>query len=44
MNEIDYFKKFVFCSSDAVTDVDHLYVKKNYLICSSYIVIEDSSL
>jgi hypothetical protein len=30
MNEIDYFKKFVLYSSDAIADMDHLYVKKIY--------------
>jgi hypothetical protein len=28
MNEIDYFKFFILCSSDVAADVDNLYVKK----------------
>jgi uncharacterized membrane protein len=44
MNEIDYFKNFILCSGDIVTDMNHLYVKRIYLIYLvgfSYIVIED---
>jgi hypothetical protein len=39
MNEIDYFIVFVLCSGD----VDHLHVKKIYLVSFSYIVIEYKS-
>jgi hypothetical protein len=41
MNEIDYFKVFVLYSSNVVDDVDHLHVKKIYLINLFYIIIED---
>jgi hypothetical protein len=42
MNEIDYFKVFVFCSGDVAADVDHLHVKRIHLVGFSYIVIEDT--
>jgi hypothetical protein len=44
MNEIDYFKVFVFCSGNMITDVDHLHVKKIYLVSFSYIVIENKDV
>jgi hypothetical protein len=44
MNEIDNFKVFVLCSGDVIADVDHLHVKRIYLVGFSYIVIEDSSV
>jgi hypothetical protein len=28
MNEIDYFKVFVHCSSDVLADTDHLHFKR----------------
>jgi hypothetical protein len=34
MNEIDHFKVFIFHSDDVVADVDHLYVKRIYLVDS----------
>jgi hypothetical protein len=45
MSEINYFKKFVLCSGDVVTDVDHLHIKRihlEFLVSHLYIVIEDS--
>jgi hypothetical protein len=41
MNKIDYFKKFIFYSCDVIADVEHLYVKRIYLVNFSYLVIED---
>jgi hypothetical protein len=41
MNEIDYFKKIVLYSGDVIVDVDHLHVKKIYLVSFSYIVIKN---
>jgi hypothetical protein len=35
-------KFFVFYSGDVIADVDYLYIKKMYLVCFSYIVIEDT--
>jgi hypothetical protein len=43
MNEIDHFKIFVLCSGDVAADVDHLHVKRIYLVDFFYIVIEDSN-
>jgi hypothetical protein len=40
MNEIGHFKVFVLCSGDVVADVDHLHVKKIYLVGFSYIVFK----
>jgi hypothetical protein len=42
MNEIGHFKVFVICNDDVAADVDHLYVKRIYLVGFSYIVIEDN--
>jgi hypothetical protein len=42
MNEIGHFKVFVTCNDDVAADVDHLYVKRIYLVDFSYIVIEDN--
>jgi hypothetical protein len=42
MNEIDYFKVFILYNNDVTTDVDHLHVKRIYLVNLSYIVIEDT--
>jgi hypothetical protein len=39
MNKIDHFLKNVLCCNDMVTDVDHLHVKRIYLVGFSYIVI-----
>jgi hypothetical protein len=44
MNEIDYFKIFVFYSGDVTTDVDHLHIKRIHLVNFSYIVIDDVTL
>jgi hypothetical protein len=44
MNQINHFKVFIFCSSDVAADVNHLHVKRIYLICFSYIVMEDLAL
>jgi hypothetical protein len=44
MNEIGHFKVFILCSGDMVADVDHLYVKKIFLVSFSYIVIDDYTL
>jgi hypothetical protein len=44
MNEIDHFKVFVLCSDDVTANMDHLHVKRIYLVSFSYIVIEDSNL
>jgi hypothetical protein len=41
MNEIDYFKVFIFHSSDVASDVNHLHDKRIHLVSFSYIVIED---
>jgi hypothetical protein len=41
MNEIDHFNFFILCNDYVVADVDHLYVKRIYLVSFSYIVIED---
>jgi hypothetical protein len=41
MNEIDHFKNFIFYISDVSIDVDHLYVKKIYLMSFSYRVTGD---
>jgi hypothetical protein len=41
MSEINYFKVFIMCSGDVAADVDHLHVKRMYLVGFSYIVIED---
>jgi hypothetical protein len=40
MNEIDHFKVFLLCSGDVTAHVDHLHVKRIYLVNFSYIVIE----
>jgi hypothetical protein len=42
MNEIDHFKVCILCSGDVTADVDHLHVKRIYLVGFSYIVIENS--
>jgi hypothetical protein len=42
MNEIGHFKVFVIYNDDVAADVDHLYVKRIYLVSFSYIVIEDN--
>jgi hypothetical protein len=44
MNEIVYFKVFVFYSGDVTANVDHLHVKRIHLVGISYIVIEDKVL
>jgi hypothetical protein len=41
MNEIDHFKVFILYSGGVTADVDHLHVKRIYLVNFSYIVIED---
>jgi hypothetical protein len=41
MNKIDHIKNCVFCTGDVTADVDQLHVKKNHLVCFSYIVIKD---
>jgi hypothetical protein len=41
MDEIDYFKDFILCSGDVTIDVNHLHIKKIYLLSFFYIVIED---
>jgi hypothetical protein len=41
MNEIDHFKVFILYSDDVTADMNHLYVKRIYLVNFSYIVIED---
>jgi hypothetical protein len=41
MNEIDHFKVFILCIGDMVADVDHLHVKRIYLVGFSYIVIDN---
>jgi hypothetical protein len=41
MNKIGHFKFFILCSDDVVADVDHLYVKRIFLVSFSYIVIDD---
>jgi hypothetical protein len=41
MNDINYFKKFVLRSGDVIANMDHLCVKRIYLVDFSYIVIED---
>jgi hypothetical protein len=38
MNDIGHFKVFVLYSGD----VDHLHIKRIYLVSFSYIIIEDS--
>jgi hypothetical protein len=42
MSEISHFKFFILCSGDVTVDVDHFHIKIIYLVCSSYIVIEDT--
>jgi hypothetical protein len=44
MNEFDHFKVFILCNGDVAADVDHLYVKRIYLVGFSYIVIEDTPI
>jgi hypothetical protein len=44
MNEIYYFKIFILYSGDVITDINHLHIKRIYLVVFSYIVIEDSRL
>jgi hypothetical protein len=41
MNEIDHFKVCVLCSDDVADDMNHLHLKRIYLVGFSYIVIED---
>jgi hypothetical protein len=41
MNEIGYFKIIVFYSGDVTADVDHLHIKRIFLVDFSYIVIDD---
>jgi hypothetical protein len=41
MNKIDNFKVFILYSGDVITDVNHLHVKRRYLINFSYIIIEN---
>jgi hypothetical protein len=38
MSEIDHFKVFVVCSGDVTANIDHLYVKRIYLVGYFYIV------
>jgi hypothetical protein len=42
MSEINHFKVFILCSGDVAVDIDHLHVKRIYLVDFFYIVIEDS--
>jgi hypothetical protein len=42
MNEIDHFKFCVLYSDDMTADMDHLHVKRIYLVNFSYIVTEDA--
>jgi hypothetical protein len=42
MNEIDHFKFFVLYSDNMTPDMNHLHVKRIYLVNFSYIVIEDA--
>jgi hypothetical protein len=42
MNEMDHFQVCVLCISDVTADVDHLHIKKIYLVNFSYIVVEDN--
>jgi hypothetical protein len=41
MNEIDYFKKYIFYNGDVAGDIDYLHIKRIYLMSFSYIIIED---
>jgi hypothetical protein len=41
MNEIDHFRNFIFYSDDVIVDIDHLHIKRIYLVCFSYVVIKD---
>jgi hypothetical protein len=42
MSEINHFKVFILCSGDVAVGIDHLHVKRIYLVNFFYIVIEDS--
>jgi hypothetical protein len=42
MNEIDHFNFFILYSGDVTADVDHLHVKRIYLVGFFYIVIENT--
>jgi hypothetical protein len=41
MNEIGYFKMFVFCTGDVIVDIDHLHIKRIHLVNFLYIIVED---
>jgi hypothetical protein len=46
MYEINYFKVFILCSCDVVTDVNYLHVKRihlQFLVGYLYIVREDNT-
>jgi hypothetical protein len=40
MSEINHFKVFIMCSDNVAAVVDYLHVRRIYLVCFSYIVIE----
>jgi hypothetical protein len=44
MSEINHFKIFIICSDSVAADIDHLHVKRIYLVNLSYIVIEDMQI